>query len=211
MKIEFAYNREKDIWCLLNKGKSSNNSSKPTKVYQELISKYGESPTTENTSKFIDQYLVENNIDIDERITSFQRDWEKISLEYKKRAEAIFKISLPEDVVAYLTVNNRCPYNIEDNYFFVSVSNPSPVASTIMHELFHFYTWYGLHEELKDVSKEKYNDIKESLTVLLNLEFADLLDGAVDYGYPQHQEMRSKIRDMWLADKDLKKVVAGLI
>ena len=41
-KINFTYNRQKDIWCLLNKGKSSNNSQSATKVYQELVSRYGD-------------------------------------------------------------------------------------------------------------------------------------------------------------------------
>lgn len=206
MKIKFAYSREKDVWCLLNKGKSSNNSPVPTKTYEALVSAKGENPSPESISDFIEQYIQDNRINILELIKKFQDDWATVEDEYHKRAGAIFNVSLSDDITAYLTTNTRCPYNIEENYFFVSMLNSS-VRKTIMHELFHFYTWYGLQQELKDVSKEKYNDIKESLTVLLNLEFSDLLDGAVDYGYPQHQEMRTIIKELWLSEKDLKKVV----
>jgi hypothetical protein len=53
------------------------------------------------------------------------------------------------------------------------------------------------------LSKEKYNDIKESLTVILNSDFADLMEGAIDEGYPQHQEMRSEIMKLWSESKDI--------
>lgn len=51
MKITFIYNKEKDIWCLLNKGRSSVNSQNPTNQYEQLVEKYGENPSEEKTSK----------------------------------------------------------------------------------------------------------------------------------------------------------------
>jgi hypothetical protein len=212
MNISFNYNREKDIWCLLNKGKSSNNSQSPTKVYEQMVATKGENLTNGTVSTFIEKYISENNIDLQEYIGKYQKDWDEVKEEYTKRAEAIFKVRLPKDVTAYLTVNNRCPYNIEENYFFVSVPATS-VCRTAMHELFHFYTWYAFVEKLTNqgVSKEKYNDIKESLTVILNTDFSDLMNGAVDGGYPQHQEMREEIKRLWLENKDVTKVVEDVL
>jgi len=141
MKITFEYNHEKDIWCLLNKGRSSDNSSTATKIYEKLVEDYGENPTKDNVATFIEKYLSGKNISTQDYIVSYQKDWDAISEEYQKKAEAIFQVSLPEDITAYLTINNRCPYNINDNYFFVSF--PSRSAMRIaMHELWHFYTWY---------------------------------------------------------------------
>jgi hypothetical protein len=82
-----------------------------------------------------------------------------------------------------------------------------------MHELLHFYTWQVFFEELKrkGLSGLRYNDIKESLTELLNLEFSDLMGGGVDKGYGQHQEMRKKIRDLWPKNKDIKALVNNLV
>ena len=36
MKLLYTYKKEEDVWCLLNKGKSSNNSPTPTKVLKCL-------------------------------------------------------------------------------------------------------------------------------------------------------------------------------
>lgn len=74
-----------------------------------------------------------------------------------------------------------------------------------MHELWHFYTWYGLGADQEErISKEKYNDLKEALTVLLNVEYKDLLpEGMTDTGYPQHQEIRQRILKYWEKDRNI--------
>ncbi len=205
MKVIFEYNKEKDIWCLLNKGKGSNNSKLPTKVYEKLTETFGENPTPENTSAFIEKYISENNIDVQEYMVEYQKEWDKISYEYQKRAEKIFGVSLPKGITAYLTINNRCPYDIENNSFFVSMSDQSSVTKTTMHELWHFYTWHGLGAmQLEKLGRHKYNDLKEALTVLLNLECKDLLpEGVQDNGYPQHKELREKITELWKQEKNI--------
>lgn len=177
MQLNFTYEKDKDIWCLINKGKSSNNSQNPTKQYEQLVDKYGENPTKEVASIFIDEYIADNKIDILKSIAHIQKDWESISADFEKRAEAIFGVSLPNKVTAYLTINSRHPYNISNDFFFVS-SLPSQSRKTIMHELWHFYTWYGfgVDQEAK-LEKTKYNDLKEALTVLLNVECSDLKKG----------------------------------
>ena len=63
-----------------------------------------------------------------------------------------------------------------------------------MHELLHFYT-HRKYESLKIESK-KFNDIKESLTVLLNTDFVSLTGKDQDTGYPQHQKMRAEIKEL---------------
>ena len=205
MKVTYTYDKRKDIWCLLNKGKSSNNSQNPTKQYEQLVAKYGENPTEEQTGTFIDEYIAGNNIDISKRIEDFQKDWESISAEFQRKAGSIFGVSLPDDITAYLTVNSRCPYDIRNNYFYVSLTAPQP-NRTAMHELWHFYTLYGLGTVQEEkIGKQKYNDLKESLTVLLNVECKDLLpEGVIDTGYTQHQDMRKKILEYWEKDKNIK-------
>ena len=207
MIISFKYNKEKDVWCLLNKGKGSNNSSNPTKVYELLVSEYGENPSEEETSQFIDNYLEGSNVSLNDFIKQYSADWESVANEYHKRAEKIFGASLPHDITAYLTVNNRNPYSISDNMFYVTVPRENE-RKTIMHELWHFYTWYGLGTDQEEkLGKQKYNDIKEALTVLLNEECGDLMpEGVVDEGYPQHQELREEIRKLWRRQKDIRSV-----
>ena len=207
MKVQFQYDKEKDVWCLLNKGKSSNNSQNPTQQYEQLVASYGENPSIENIASFIENYLADKQINLRENVTKYQKDWDDISEEYTKRAERIFGVSLPKDIISYLTINSRCPYSIDDNYFFVTVSTKS-ANRTAMHELWHFYTWYGLGvDEEKRLGREKYNDIKEALTVLLNEECKDLLSvGVTDAGYPQHSQIRKQILELWEKEKDIKRL-----
>lgn len=207
MNVRFTYEKEKDIWCLLNKGKNSNNSQNPTKQYEQLVAMYGESPTIEETADFVDRYKSSNTVDNEYFVQQYQRDWEAVSGEFKTRAEVIFKTTLPGDLIAYLTINSRCPYNIKENYFFVAIPNTSSLR-TVMHELWHFYTWYGLGSDQETkIGKEKYNEIKEALTVLINVECKDLLpEGVIDYGYSQHKDLRKEILDFWSKERDIFKL-----
>lgn len=203
MTVTYTYNRDKDIWCLLNKGKSSNNSSQATKVYQELVEMYGDDPSEAETSQFIDSYLEKNGIDPDDIAKVYQNDWDSIADEFHKRAENIFQTTLPNDITGYLTVNNRSPYKIPENFFYVSLHKPTARAVT-MHELWHFYTWYGLGTDQEEkLGKEMYNNLKEALTVLLNVECVDLFpEREMDKGYPQHEDLRKRILEQWSQNKD---------
>jgi len=213
MKIIFDYDLSKDVWCLLNKGKSSINSPTPTKEYEKLTKDFGENPTEDDTKIFIEKFISDNNINKNEIIKKYQNDWDSISDRFQNIVEKVFEISLSKDITAYLSINSRCPYNIDENYFFISIQNDLRTRKTAMHELWHFYTWYkfGLIWEDK-IGKEKYNEIKESLTVLLNIECKDLLpDGILDKGYTQHQELRDKILKLWEETKDINKLWNSLI
>lgn len=205
MKLTFRYNRTQDIDCILEYGRSSANSPNQTKVYESLTSLYGKNPSESTTSQFIDIYLKENKVDIENTITTYQKKWNEMGGEYHKRAKNIFGINLPtSDITAYITINNRCPYNINDHYFFVSVSGPH-IIKTTMHELWHFYTWYKYGVEWEEkLGGNKYNELKEALTVLLNAECKDLLpEGIQDNGYPQHKELRERILKLWSQEKDM--------
>ncbi len=204
MQINFEYSAEKDIWCLRNKGSSSRNNPNPTNIYTLLISQYGENPTEEMTALFIDAYCKENHLDMEEYITTYRTDWETISHEYEQRASTLFKTTLPHEITAYLTINNRNPYDIAANLFYVSVPAQSS-RRTIMHELWHFYTWYGLGpDQEKILGSERYNELKEALTALLNVVCADLLpEGVSDVGYPQHKALRAHILDLWTQEQNI--------
>ena len=204
MNVIFDYDKPKDIWCLLNKGKASNNSQKPTKAYQQLINEFGDAPSEQDATTFIEKYITEQNIDVKKTIDRYKNEWLGVADKFQKRAEVIFNTTLPNDIAAYLTVNSRLPYDIEGNYFFVHM-NSKTVRESVMHELWHFYTWYGLglHQE-KLLGKKKYNDLKEALTILIDIECKDLMpENAHDSGYPQHEELRNEIKKLWLENKNI--------
>jgi len=204
MNLSFKYDRQKDVECLLQVGPGGHNSPYPTPEYKLLVTEVGDSPNEDSTNQFIDKYLKEKNFDISEYTLKYQDDFDEISEEFQKRAEKIFKVSIKDDVTAYLTVNRRLPYNLKENYFFVCVGKETQRRS-VMHELWHFYTWHKYGQvELKKLGFNKYNDIKESLTVLLNVVYADLLlEGLKDEGYPQHQKLRGYILKCWHENSDI--------
>ena len=179
------------------------------------IAEYGETFEDSKLETFIAKYITAQRLDIPSETARINDAWQPIEQEFMKRVESIFGCACPLDTVrVFLTTDTRCTYNIEQAYFFVSISGLFQ-NEIIMHELLHFWTWWVFHGELESgrITKERYNDVKESLTELLNVEFQDLLGGAHDDGYPQHQEMRAIVRKTWIETKDIKKVfeaTAGL-
>jgi hypothetical protein len=205
--VEFVYDREKDVTCLLEKGPGGYFNPSPTTAYKALLQYAGEHPTQEQASEFIDIYLKEKGIDISEKIKEYTLESKEILENFKRKAEEVFGIEISEGSKAYLTVNNRCPYNIEENMFYATISEVPKTISISMHELWHFYTWYKFGEkeqDLGEIDSKRYGDIKEALTVLLNPDSLNLLPkGEIDNGYPQHAELRKKIADLWKQNPDI--------
>ncbi|HQU08279.1 MAG: hypothetical protein B7X04_03690 [Parcubacteria group bacterium 21-54-25] len=211
MKLHIAYDIDKDIDNFI-RGTSAVNSKKPTKFQIAFSEKYGDNFEPEKIRAFIEERDKETGFDARKEIAAVEERWKIAEPVFIPRAEKIFGISYPAPIITvYLTHNERCTYNIEQNYFFVKIGSEFS-NNTLMHELLHFYTWHAFGKKLLDegLSKLAYNDIKESLTELLNLEFSDLMNGKPDTGYPQHQEMRTKVREMWQTKKDIAVVINTL-
>jgi len=206
MKVNFLYDEQKDIECLLSKGGGSNNSpGQKTKTYEALLAYTTDIKNTEKVREFARLHIMENNLNLEEVKASLQKNWDMISKDFEKRAEKVFGLSIVDDITAYLTITGRFPYSIEKKYFYVSAKR-SNADATAMHELWHFYTYHKFGYTMDQIGPEKFNDIKEALTVLLNIECPDLLNGEIDKGYPQHQELRRLISDTWSKTRDINKV-----
>lgn len=212
MKLHFTYNIEKDIENFIN-GTRAVNSKKPTKFQVAFSEKYGDNFEVEKVKDFIAEQDTITGFDASKEIVAIEERWKIAEPIFIKRMEKIFDISYPAPIITvYLTHNERCTYNIEQNYFFVIIGSEFS-NNTLMHELLHFYTWHAFGKKLLDegFSKLAYNDIKESLTELLNLEFSDLMNGKLDTGYPQHQEMRAEIKKLWLEKKGIKAIIDDIL
>ncbi len=189
-KLSIRYDLEKDIENFI-KGKNSINSQITTKL-QEKYESINDSDYSEDKVRL---FLESNSRDINfEQISIKIKDqWNLIENEFLSRCEEIFDIRLESEVIGYLSQNQKCTYNWRENYFFIYCNSLNPLK-TIMHELLHFYT-HRKYDSL-GIDSKKFNDIKESLTVLLNVDFSDLMNGEEDRGYDQHQQMRIEILQM---------------
>ncbi|HQT83031.1 MAG TPA: hypothetical protein PLW99_02695 [Candidatus Paceibacterota bacterium] len=212
MNVRFTYDENKDIQCLLEYGAGSQNSPKRTKAYEDLLAYTDGLSDTEKVRAFVRDYISKHSLDLLAIATRLQQDWDGISERFEERVEHIFGAALSGTFTAYVTIAGRYPYNLKEHYFFVSPA-ASGANRTAMHELLHFYTWEAFGDYVRKgiISAQKYNDLKESLTVLLNLEFSDLLSGDVDKGYPQHTELRARVAALWSEHKDIRKVFKSLI
>jgi len=113
-----------------------------------------------------------------------------------------------KEFVFFLTTFPRGPYNFQKGHIWLPVIwSKVEWLLTFVHELLHFQT-YAYWEKfcLKHVTKEQFEDLKESLTVVLNDDFADLIK-AKDHGYERHKELRIKLLKFWRKDKNFDRLV----
>ncbi|MFA6295306.1 MAG: hypothetical protein WC666_02680 [Candidatus Paceibacterota bacterium] len=207
MKVNFSYNEDKDIDCLLSKGGGSQNQpGSKTKTYEALLAYTSDLGNREIVSEFVRKFIRDNKLDPQRDVLTIQKNWDSIGERFEKCAERVFGVSIMDTISAYLTITGRFPYRLDERYFYVSARKTN-VNAVAMHELWHFYTWHKFGREVeRKIGMEKYNDIKEALTVLLNIECSELMCGEIDKGYPQHQELRNKITDIWNKNKDVDEV-----
>jgi hypothetical protein len=198
MKLNFEYNHIRDAWCILNFGKTSSNSDYITESYKLLEN--NNKLDQKSAESFLDKYISENRYLPNKCVQIYKENFKIIEQQYTEIAENIFGVKIDYDITVCLTLNQRYPYGIEERLFFVPFpKDPSDISNAvIMHELWHFYTWEKFNSQIKEIGDEKYNIIKESLTVLLNIECKHLfLENETDKGYPQHQELRKQIIRWW--------------
>lgn len=201
--VTFKYDLEKDAENFI-RGLNSVNSSLPTKLKEEYQGVHGVDYAPDKVASFLQNRVQEKGINFDERIQKIKEGWSLVEPIFVSRCEEMFGLQLPEGVIAYLSQNQKCTYKWRENYFFLYYDYLF-FNKTIMHELLHFYT-HRKYDSL-GIEAKKFNDIKESLSVLLNTDFADLMEGQEDKGYPQHTEMRNDITEMRKEGKSIDEIV----
>ena len=127
-----------------------------------------------------------------------------------KTIEAITKRELSVKKFTFvLTTFPRCPYNPETGeiFFFVALNDPiKNFLHEILHFQFHHYWQDDLRSPVSELPKEKFEFLKESLTVVLDDSLKPLIKHA-DLGYPIHQEFRKKLYKNWQKHHDFQKLI----
>jgi hypothetical protein len=201
--VSFKYDLQKDAENFI-RGLNSVNSNLPTKLQEEYGAIYGVDFSPDKVTSFLKERVQEKGIHFEGLLQKVNDGWSPIEHTFILRCEEMFGLKLPQDVIGYFSQNQKCTYKWRENYFFLYYEW-SPFNKTIMHELLHFYT-HRKYESL-GIEAKKFNDIKESLTVLLNTDFADLMEGQEDKGYPRHSKMRGDIIGMRKEGKSVDEIV----
>jgi hypothetical protein len=178
--------------------------------YEKLLKLSGKKRKDFIRKELVDVYSPKNKKKLEEIKNDAQKYWDKIEKDFFSRIQKVFGKPFPYQTVrGVFSTANRFGYNTGKRWFATSIDrNKFFAIETAMHELthfvFHYYFWkqcekYGL-------SWKQIWNIKEAFTVLLNLEFADLRL-RLDYGYPEHKEIRNFIAKEWKKDKNFEKVL----
>lgn len=211
MQLRFSYDAEKDVENIIRASRSVN-SPRPTPFQLLATEGCGGELHPDRLHAFLAQYDEEHRVDREGAVDDAARRWKRVGEAFIARAETLFGMRYPEPfVTAFLTHNERCTYSIEQGYFFVTLGSERSHC-TAMHELLHFYTWHAFEKQLREegLSPADYNDLKESLTELLNGLFADLMGEFTDKGYPQHAALREIVRNQWAEGRALAEIVTAL-
>ena len=198
-RVTFKYNLDKEFWNLRAGFYSINQPSEMSRLASEMKTKGVNLENEAQVLKFVQDKIGQEHIDIQKNLSQIKIKWTPIETESISRLDKLFchPFDFP-NMTAFLTLNPRCGYNIKENFFFVFMFD-SNTNDGILHELMHFYTHKYISPFFKknNLSKEQFNDYKEALTVLLNSNFADLLDGDIDKGYEKQKDLRTKIKKVW--------------
>ena len=203
VKVEFRFDKEKDLW---NHWHKSNWKSpwanfqihpKIKKICKGKKLEECKQELSKHLSKLQDSKLIEINL------KSTEKAWKTIEKEFFERMDRLMNKKFDKDIFAYLTTTGICPYDPNEPSFMFSLFYSLPTilqtcGHEIMHLYFHKFYWKKIEEK---IGKEKTADLKEALTVLLNLEFKDLWF-VEDLGYNSHKKIRDFILKTWLEEKD---------
>ena len=207
-KVTFKFDKEKDLWNHWHK--SNWKSSWADFKIHPGIKKICEGKKFEQCKDELEVYLSklqESNL-IQIEVSSLEKYWREIEKEFFKRMDNLMKKNFDNDIIAYLTTLGVCPYDPDEPSFMFSFFYSLPhQLQTCGHEIMHLYFHKFYWDKVKSqIGKEKTGDLKEALSVLLNVEFRDLWF-AKDYGYESHKELRDFILKEWKEEKDFEKLL----
>lgn len=214
VKVNFIFDKEKDlknIYSSVNSNKYSNNC-----INQKIV-KIAKDKNFQECKNEIEKYYekVHKSKLIPYVIKSANNSWNLIEDEFFKRLEKLMgKKIVFEKVNGYFTSVERCPYNpdLKNSFFyFCGFNGIFNILKTAAHEIMHIQFHNTYWEEIeKKIGERKTWDLKEALTVLLNLEFKDLWL-VEDKGYENHKKLRVFISKTWNEDKNFEKLLDACV
>jgi hypothetical protein len=222
IKTTFIIDKEADvnIWYeyirdYKDKDQYGNNLLK--KVSLEILKKLENKEEKEQKqiiSKHIEQYYTEENLN--KFLTTSKNKIKANKEEIIKRLEHIHnkKIPVTKVIVKYETFV-CCPYIYRGKesdwfglYFAQYVIDKKIELSVFAHEVMHLFFHYYFDDYCleKGLSEEQTSDLKEAVTVILNIDLKDIIE-IEDNRYPDHQQLRKVIEEAWIKEKDFVKIL----
>jgi len=206
-RVIFKFDKEKDLYNIWETCNSSSTWFDHKKFVSPILLEICEGKEFNECKEELFKYRAQmyNSGLIEPFVKCLQESWDKINSKFFNRLEKVMKKPIKaKEITVYITTVTRCPYGYKEKpWFMVSFFNNNLNALVtcgheIMHIQFHKTYWDKIENK---VGNEKIADLKEALTVLLNIEFRDLWF-VEDKGYDPHKELRKFIEDEWKKEKD---------
>ncbi|MBU0619571.1 hypothetical protein KKC56_01595 [Patescibacteria group bacterium] len=221
IKLNFDYNLKKDAWSwvLIAKDKDMwglNWRDQIAQIPDELLEKI-EKVSFSSAQKIVENYIAKDskkeykdNI-MNLEMQALEKSWRTVEKKYFKILSVITKQPIfTEKFSCYFTTGLMCPYNEKEDWFMVSMWHSTPFSiTTICHEIMHlqFLKYYKKYLKKKGLKNDQIEDLKEALTFLLNeTEFEDIILSQ-DNGYPEHQKLRKKLKNIWSKNKNFQNLI----
>lgn len=218
-KVIFKYSIKEDAWSWVSIAKGKNTfglkwREQIVHIPDHLLSDILKSDFSK-AQDIVEKYLKTHpkrkyrKIVINEELNALKNIWSKVEkIFFNILSSATQKPIFANNFRCYLTTGFMCPYNEKENWFMTSVWHSLPFSITIIcHELLHFQFlyYYKSYLKKKGLTNKQIEDLKESLTFLLNEpEFKEVIL-VKDRGYPNHQKLRKKFKQEWQKKKDFQK------
>lgn len=201
INIKVAYDKARDVQVYLNylyQFKSYKHGR--DNIREELLNTYPEEfrIALNNASTRLEAAKVAKNY-LKEKYTGKRSYFRKVALmleeawitqraDIEKQLADLYAQKVPfETIWVYYTTTPICPYNFRKREIIVSYKRQIEVQINILkHELNHFMFYYYFPELLEELGKEKFESLKEALTVFTNPE---------ENGYPAHQKLRAWLKE----------------
>jgi len=220
-KLNFDYDTRKDAWSwvLIAKDKDMwglNWRDQIAQIPEELLEKI-EKVDFGCAQKIVEEYIEKDskrdcklNV-INLEMEALEKVWASVEKRYFDALSKITKKPIfAEKFNCFFTTGFVCPYNEDENWFMVSMWHSIPFSiTTICHEILHlqFLNYYRDYLEEQGCAEEQIEVLKESMTFLLNeSEFDDIILSQ-DGGYPEHAELREKLKKIWSKNKNFQNLL----
>ncbi|MFA5248346.1 MAG: hypothetical protein WC415_03815 [Patescibacteria group bacterium] len=221
VKINFNYDIDKDSWSWVSIAKDKNLwgldwRSEVAHIPDDLLNKILKLnfKTAEVAAK---QYIEKNPKAIIKheivkiQILALQKAWRFVEKKYFEILESVIQKPIFIDSFGcYFTTGLMCPYNEKENWFMVSMWHSIPFSiTTICHEIMHlqFLHYFKAYLKKKGLKNNQIEDLKESLTFLLNEPEFNKIIMCKDVGYPEHIKLRKKLQNIWLKNKNFQNLI----
>jgi hypothetical protein len=220
-RLNFDYDISKDAWSWVVIAKDKdlwglNWRDEIGHISDELLEKI-EKASFSRAQKIVREYIGKRptkqyrNKVMCYEMESLEKSWRIVEKKYFEILSKITNKPIFRDAFyCYYTTGLVCPDNEKENWFMVSMWHSTPFSiTTICHEIMHhqFLHYYKNYLIKKGLKNNQVEDLKESLTFLLNEpEFNEIIL-CQDPGYPEHLKLRKELKNIWLKNKNFQNLI----